>query len=90
MDGVICQGVTDELLMVASRALTGRERRVFQGRVCTVGSNCIQRATRQPIANPVDWSETDRCNLSDSASNARIADLDQSMHATKRVPSELS
>ena len=34
MDGVIASGVTDALLMVAARALTGRERRVFQGRVC--------------------------------------------------------
>jgi len=34
MDGVIAVGVTDELLMVAARTLTGRERRVFQGRVC--------------------------------------------------------
>lgn len=34
MDGVIAAGVTDELLMVAARAMTGRERRVFQGRVC--------------------------------------------------------
>jgi hypothetical protein len=36
MEGVISQGATDELLMVAARALTGRERRVFQGRVCSV------------------------------------------------------
>ena len=35
MEGVISQGATDELLM-AARALTGRERRVFQGRVCSV------------------------------------------------------
>lgn len=34
MDGVIDSGVTDGLLMVAARSLTGRERRVFQGRVC--------------------------------------------------------
>lgn len=34
MDGVIDTGATDELLMVAARALTARERRVFQGRVC--------------------------------------------------------
>jgi hypothetical protein len=36
MEGVICRGVADELLMVAARALTGRERRLFQGRVCSV------------------------------------------------------
>jgi len=34
MDGVITQGTTDGLLMVAARALTGRDRRVFQGQVC--------------------------------------------------------
>ena len=36
MEGVISESVTDELLMVAARALKGRERRVFQGRVCSV------------------------------------------------------
>jgi hypothetical protein len=36
MEGVVSQGITDELLMVAARALTGRDRRVFQGRVCSV------------------------------------------------------
>lgn len=35
MDGVLDQvDVRDELLMVAAKSLTGRERRVFQGRVC--------------------------------------------------------
>lgn len=34
MEGVLGGDVVDELLMVAARALTGRERRVFQGRVC--------------------------------------------------------
>ncbi len=34
MEGVISRGTTDELLMVAARSLTGRDRRVFQGRVC--------------------------------------------------------
>lgn len=36
MEGVISPSVTDELLMMAARALTGRDRRVFQGRVCSV------------------------------------------------------
>ncbi len=36
MEGVVSQVATDELLVVAARALTGRERRVFQGRVCSV------------------------------------------------------
>ena len=35
MDGVDVAGVTDALLIVAARALTGRDRRVFQGRVCS-------------------------------------------------------
>ena len=35
MNGVASAKLTDELLMAAARALTGRERRVFQGRVCS-------------------------------------------------------
>ena len=36
MDGAECVAVTDELLTAAARALKGRDRRVFQGRVCSV------------------------------------------------------
>ena len=35
MDGAETAALTDQLLMAAARALTGRERRVFQGRVCS-------------------------------------------------------
>lgn len=34
MDGVLDASLTDELLMIAARALTSRKRRVFQGQVC--------------------------------------------------------
>jgi len=52
MDGVIDSGVTDELLMVAARALTGRGRRVFQGRVCLALCEFTEPGTVEPPASP--------------------------------------
>ena len=47
MEGVISEDVTDELLLVAARAMKGRERRVFQGRVCAALCGGSARKTEE-------------------------------------------
>ena len=84
MDGVVSAELTDQLLMAAARALRGRERRVFQGRVCSALCDSNARRAEQRFG----WG---RRNVSDGLvefTSTAADPVDKSKKPCGRLPIE--